>query len=451
MHASSHENMRKCYQRYVRPAGFETRAEVIVLDLGGADVNGSYRDLFAAPAFRYLTADLTPTGVDIPLTDPYQIPLPDASVDIVLSGQMLEHCEYFWLAFQEMVRLLKPDGYLFLIAPSAGPIHRYPVDCYRFYPDAYAALARLGGCHLEAVWRDPRGPWQDLVGVFRHAPLPPPPPAPATVPLTALPGWDPDREAAPELEVCTGAQDYLTVLARVHERLEPGGYLEIGVRHGRSLALARCPALGIDPAPAVDRALEPTTQVVAQSSDDFFDAGAREAQGLAPDLLFIDGLHLFEYALRDFMHLERLSRPASLLIIDDIFPNHPAQAERERRTRVWTGDVWKLALCLAERRPDLYLLALDTWPSGLLLVAGLDASNEVLWRDYNPLVRHYHEQCGPQPPAAILERAGALAPASPLVGRVCDQLRQLRGQGAASDQVMAALRALSIPWRPVYG
>ena len=55
---------------------------------------------------------------------------------------MLEHCEFFWRAFEEVIRVVKDDGFVFLIAPSAGPEHRYPVDCYRFYADAYHALAK---------------------------------------------------------------------------------------------------------------------------------------------------------------------------------------------------------------------------------------------------------------------------------------------------------------------
>ena len=84
-------------------------------------------------------------GVDIVLDDPYRLPFGDGEVDVVVSGQMLEHCEFFWLSFGEMLRILKPDGYLFLIVPSAGPIHNYPVDCYRFYPDAMKALAKYTG------------------------------------------------------------------------------------------------------------------------------------------------------------------------------------------------------------------------------------------------------------------------------------------------------------------
>jgi SAM-dependent methyltransferase len=143
MHASSMENMARCYQRYVVGSALEQQRRVRVLDLGGSDVNGSYRDIFAHPRYAYTAADIAAgPGVHLVLQDPYRLPIEDGSVDIIISGQMLEHCEFFWLTFAEMVRVLAPGGFIFLIAPSAGPEHRYPVDCYRFYPDAYRALAR---------------------------------------------------------------------------------------------------------------------------------------------------------------------------------------------------------------------------------------------------------------------------------------------------------------------
>src|SRR5271165_374619 len=173
MHASSLENMWRCYGSYVANGPLEGQAEAVVLDVGSSDVNGSYREVFAKPPFRYIGADMAPgPGVDIVLSDPYNLPLAGASVDIVISGQTFEHCEFFWLLFDEMVRVLRPEGLIFLIAPSSGPIHRYPVDCYRFYPDAYAALAKYANCYLEKCWCDERGPWNDLVGVFRkHFPV----------------------------------------------------------------------------------------------------------------------------------------------------------------------------------------------------------------------------------------------------------------------------------------
>jgi SAM-dependent methyltransferase len=46
----------------------------------------------------------------------------------------------FWLLFLEMLRIIKPGGLLYLNVPSNGSFHRYPVDCWRFYPDSAKAL-----------------------------------------------------------------------------------------------------------------------------------------------------------------------------------------------------------------------------------------------------------------------------------------------------------------------
>ncbi|GAB3380280.1 methyltransferase domain-containing protein [Lysobacter fragariae] len=436
MHASSLENMYRCYARYLTADALQGRTEVMVVDVGGADVNGGYREVFADPRFRYLTVDLAEgTGVDIVLDDPYRLPFEDGSVDVILSGQMLEHCEFFWLTFAEMMRVLKPDGFLFLIAPSAGPIHNYPVDCYRFYPDAYRALAKYCGCHLVEVWLDERGPWRDLVGVFAKREVPVAPKATPPVRATAVVNMPPGSAAE---EATSGQAPYLETLARVHEVLQPALYLEIGVRHGRSLALARGTAVGVDPEPALEAALPATTRLLTMASDDFFHDVAAEELASPPDLAFIDGMHLFEYALRDFMHIERLAKPGTLVVIDDIHPSHPAQAERNRRTRVWTGDVWKLHKCLAEVRPDLILIPIDTAPTGLLLVAGLDPANRVLWNQYNPIVRKYSADMAP--PATVLRREGALAPSDPRIGNTLAALKRCRENGAPRGAVIAALR-----------
>jgi hypothetical protein len=434
MHASSLENMYRCYRTYIAGGPMESRAETIVLDFGGADVNGSYREVFSHNCYRYLGADVAAgPGVDIVLVDPYRIPLADSSVDIVVCGQAFEHCEFFWRAFEEMVRVLRPDGFIFLIAPSAGPIHRYPVDCYRFYPDSYQALARYAGCVLVEWWRDERGPWQDLVGVFRGADAPvfeSVAPRAATV----VPVWD-GVPGAPEEEVTRGEVPYLQVLDRLHRELAAKYYLEIGVRHGRSLSLARGRATGVDPAPALQCELSPNTTLVPLSSDDFF---AGPASAIAPDLAFIDGMHLFEYALRDFMNIERRAAPGALVVIDDIFPNHPAQALRERRTRVWSGDVWRLVELLQRHRGDLFLLKLDVSPTGLLLVAGLDPSNRMLWEGYNPLVREARELA--DPPRDSLERRGAVSPAGDEFRRVLEEMKAARAQFCGPQEIAARLR-----------
>jgi hypothetical protein len=58
--------------------------------------------------------------------------------------------------------------------------------------------------------------------------------------------WDP-RTSSPgtaEEERTCGSLHYLEAIAALHRAFEPAFYLEIGVRHGHSLALAHCPAIG---------------------------------------------------------------------------------------------------------------------------------------------------------------------------------------------------------------
>jgi len=105
------------------------------------------------------------------------LPMADGSVDAILSSQVIEHLPDPEKAIAEAARVLKPGGLLFLIAPSRGPEHRYPQDCWRFYPDGYRALAKYGRCELVDVntdWDAHPDPWSaawgDTVGVFRALP-----------------------------------------------------------------------------------------------------------------------------------------------------------------------------------------------------------------------------------------------------------------------------------------
>lgn len=133
MHKSALETGRLFFERYV--AGPCTIAEV-----GSLDVNGSFRR-FAPEQSRYIGLDFAAgPGVDVLLTDPYKLPIEDQSVDVCVSSSCLEHSEFFWLTFLEMVRILKPEGVLYFSAPSNSQFHRYPVDCWRFYPDSGRAL-----------------------------------------------------------------------------------------------------------------------------------------------------------------------------------------------------------------------------------------------------------------------------------------------------------------------
>jgi SAM-dependent methyltransferase len=115
-----------------------------IVDIGSQDVNGSLRSV-APPNNKYIGVDFVEAkGVDVVITDPYSLPFEDESVDAVVSSSCFEHSEFFWLLFNEALRILKPTGLLYINVPSNGQFHRYPVDCWRFYPDSGVALQNWG-------------------------------------------------------------------------------------------------------------------------------------------------------------------------------------------------------------------------------------------------------------------------------------------------------------------
>jgi len=177
-------------------------------------------------------------------------------------------------------------------------------------------------------------------------------------------------------------EHYFKVLARVHEHVRPATYLEVGVSRGESLALVRPEtlALGIDPQPRVGFTLGARQQVFAQTSDEFFArSDVRALLGGKPlDMAFIDGMHHFEYALRDFINIEPLCRPGSLVFIHDCFPIDARSAERVQVTGFWSGDIWRLLVLLKKYRPDLAIHTLGTPPTGLGLISCLDPHSTVL-------------------------------------------------------------------------
>ena len=182
-------------------------------------------------------------------------------------------------------------------------------------------------------------------------------------------------------------------LQRFHEWLKPKSYVEIGVSTGASIVLARSPtvAVGIDPIPHLLKPPKTVCKIFPLMSDDYFATrdpyGDIEAESV--DLAFIDGLHLFEQVLRDFINIERISSRQTVVLIHDSFPVDALTAERDRKTAFWTGDVWKILPCLCEFRPDLHLFTIAAPPSGLSVVTKLDSRSTVLMDRFNEIVSRY--------------------------------------------------------------
>lgn len=130
-----------------------------IYDLGSQDVNGSYRPLFSEPAWRYIGLDMAPgKNVDVVLHKPYVWhEVASESGDVVVSGQTFEHIQYFWITMVEIARILKPGGICCILAPSSGPEHPYPLDCWRFYPSGMSSLAHFAQMEVLEVktqWED---------------------------------------------------------------------------------------------------------------------------------------------------------------------------------------------------------------------------------------------------------------------------------------------------------
>ncbi|MGI9254917.1 MAG: class I SAM-dependent methyltransferase [Thermomicrobiales bacterium] len=177
--------------------------------------------------------------------------------------------------------------------------------------------------------------------------------------------------------------DYYGFLNELHHLLLPQAYLEIGVWKGASLALASCCSVGVDPESIAEGncwGAKPWLKLYRLTSDEFFARHSRNAlfEDVPLELSFLDGMHHFECALRDFINTERWSAPDGCIVVHDVYPLAPDWAEREPRHLTWTGDVWKLVPCLRRYRPDLRVEIVDAVPSGMMVVRNLDPASTTL-------------------------------------------------------------------------
>lgn len=142
-------------------------------------------------------------------------------------------------------------------------------------------------------------------------------------------------------------------------------YLEIGVSRGETFLGVQVPErVGVDPRFVFDPAAiaNATTRLHAMTSDRFF----AEAAGTEPyDIVFIDGLHVFEQVVRDLTNTLAWTTWRSAILIDDTLPSdvyssHPNRGEAVRLRHAaggsggaWHGDVFKIAFLIHDFFPML--------------------------------------------------------------------------------------------------
>jgi len=206
-------------------------------------------------------------------------------------------------------------------------------------------------------------------------------------------------------------EGYDTVLERFHSILRPRTYLEIGVAQGSTLALAQAHSIAIDPTFDISLPItnnKTTCHLYQMTSDNFFrNYNPSLIFGQTIDLAFLDGMHWFEYLLRDFANVERHCRRNSIVTMHDCVPTDEYVARRDsaeeslkeksKHSAWWAGDVWKVIAILKKYRPDLRILVLDAPPTGLVIVTNLDPLSDILSSRYTDILAEFRdltiEQC----------------------------------------------------------
>ena len=335
------------------------------------------------------------------------------SMDVVIIGPDVDPSAAQIIAAENA---LSPDGIL-IVASTATP------------------QASPTQPHVTDVWQSPFGSSFETITTFRLGAAMAECPTDLTLALATPVQNSFPPDVPEEVEHGAGTLDCYEFLVDLHKYVEPRFYTEIGVEYGASLKLAQCPALGIDPAPQLSVPIATQHSISYTTSDDYFRL-ADTSTMKAIDLCYIDGMHQIEFALKDFMNMERFCHAGSVVIVDDIYPAHPLQGERIRQSRYWTGDIWKIIPILQLHRPDLIVMPVDTDPTGSLMVLGLDPNNNVLWDHFDSIIDHAINTMT-EVPESIIERTEKFAPRARLMKKIFKLIRKHRGKpsmaGALDD------------------
>lgn len=188
---------------------------------------------------------------------------------------------------------------------------------------------------------------------------------------------------------------YTLFLDELHRRMVFDWYLEIGCRAGRTFSPVRGNTIAVDPffkAEANIIGAKRRLHVFQETSDDFYATGFLKKNGIELSFSFLDGMHLVEFLLRDFMNTEANSRADGVIAMHDCVPFHAGMLSRDLDNLPrgpWTGDVWKLIPILQAYRPDLKITVLNCRPTGLVLVSNLNPKSTKLKQSYDKIVKEW--------------------------------------------------------------
>lgn len=104
-----------------------------ILEVGSREVQDSIRSLFSKANYTgfdlYAGANVDVVGDAHKLSDYFK---ENQKFDLIVSLYVFEHLAMPWVVAEEMMKMLKPGGSIFVIAPFAFAAHERPWDFFRF-------------------------------------------------------------------------------------------------------------------------------------------------------------------------------------------------------------------------------------------------------------------------------------------------------------------------------
>lgn len=128
-------------------------------------------------------------------------------------------------------------------------------------------------------------------------------------------------------------------------------YLEIGVNTPAQPGYSH-DSIHVEIKHGVDPNVETTYKM---ESDDFFKNHISQKY----DIIFVDGLHLFEQAHRDIVNSLSNLNEGGTIVVHDCNPTKEITQLRERLSNAWHGDVWKAILKLRIENPNVEIYTID--------------------------------------------------------------------------------------------
>jgi len=119
-----------------------------VVDFGCGD--RPYEPLIRARGAEYIACDLD-GNVDVKIEPGKPLAIPDASVDAVVSFQVLEHVHDLDLYIGDCLRILKPGGWLLLSTHGIWLYHPHPTDYWRWTRDGLVDELESRGFNVEEI------------------------------------------------------------------------------------------------------------------------------------------------------------------------------------------------------------------------------------------------------------------------------------------------------------